>query len=1131
MTSYHDFLASRTRKPQPHGFEPTDLPPRLFPFQADIVRWACRLGRAAIFADTGLGKTAMQLAWADQVRKNQRNHVLILTPLAVGPQTVEEAAAFGIDGVVLASCQGDVNIAAEQLRGQIIAVTNYQKLSKFDTSTFDGVVLDESQILKNFTGKIKTQLCERFERTPFKLCCTATPAPNDHVELGNHADFLGVMPANEMLSRWFINDQANAGNYRLKGYAASDFWRWVASWACTIGKPSDLGYEDGAYKLPPLEIETVVVDVDITDGAGDRLMRSESLSATQLHKEMRLTARSRAIAAWQTVITRPKDEPAIVWCNTDYEQDELEKYMPKALSVRGSDSDKKKEAALAEFKTLKDVVLITKPSVCGFGLNWQHCRWQVFVGLNYSFEAYYQAVRRCWRFGQTKTVKAFLVQATTEGEILAAVKEKQLAHEEMRRELTSAMTQFWREEMNELDLIDVAEHGTATGDGWTLTNGDCVEGVAKLPDDSVDLSVYSPPFCNLYIYSDSLRDMGNADTDEEFFDHYRFLVKDLLRVTVPGRLTAVHCKDLPLYRGRDGACGLKDFPGQIVKLHEECGWIFHSRVTIWKCPVTERERTNNNGLLHATVVRDSSQCRQGMADYLLVFRKNPTDGNLSTKPIVRPAGFTEWRGDPKQDPRTGAAHPSKFARKPGTKPRITELPDGTKADLTPSVNVWQRYADPVWFDIDQRDVLNYQLGKDNRDEKHICVARGSLVLTRDGHKPIEEVEVGDMVLTHLGRWRHVTGTACNGVKPVVRTTAQGVADLRTTPDHRFWMREIGKCDKQRQAAMRTDPLWIPASNGKGNYINLKLPPIEKSSYSAEEWWVIGNWLGNGHIDTRGRLHISVSHAKAANLIAKLGQRAGFAAVNRTATQISLKDRNARLRNLIARCGRGAGGKRLPVEALSLDSEKAESLLSGYLAADGHYVAKYDRWTASSISRPLLLGMAMVAQRARGVVASVFAGRPAGTSVIEGRTVNTRQDWILSIPPKNLSGFIACDGSWKKVRSVEDAGEAEVWDLEVQDDSSFTVEGCIVHNCPLQLGVIDRTIELWSNPGDLVLSPFAGIGSEGYQSLVQGRRFHGFELKQSYFKIAQQNLARALRERNKPTLFDDVPDEAVEVGAL
>ena len=246
-----------------------------------------------------------------------------------------------------------------------------------------------------------------------------------------------------------------------------------------------------------------------------------------------------------------------------------------------------------------------------------------------------------------------------------------------------------------------------TGENWHAINGDCVESIKALPDNSVGMSVYSPPFVGLYIYSDSERDMGNTTSDEEFFEHYKFAIRELYRITEPGRVSVVHCKDLPAYHHRDGYAGLKDFPGQIIAAHEECGWSFHSRVTIWKCPVTERERTNNNGLLHKTVLRDRSQLRQGMADFILVFRKTPESGLNADNPVQTDGGFTDYVGTDEGDPRKqGRGHPSKYARK-------TLASDD-------SINIWRRYAEPVWWDIDQQDVLNEKIARENKDEKHIC---------------------------------------------------------------------------------------------------------------------------------------------------------------------------------------------------------------------------------------------------------------------------------------------------------------------------------------------------------------------------------------------------------------------------
>lgn len=708
---YQNFLLSKVTRQKPAGFEPGPLPVGLFAWQADIVRWACRLGRAAIFAGCGLGKTLMQLAWADQVRQREFGNVLILTPLAVGPQTVEEAKRFGIENVRLVSRGSEVT-------RNTIAVTNYQKLlaGHFDPTAFQGVVLDESSILKSYMGKTKRLLIEAFEGTPWRLCCTATPSPNDTTELGNHAEFLGAMTSSEMLSRWFINDQAHTGEYRLKHHAAADFWQWVASWAVSVDRPSDLGYPDDGFELPPLDIQEHVVGVDLSrrdlvDGEQRLLLPDDCLTATTLHREMRQTARDRAAKVAELVATKP-NRPWIVWCNTNYEADALTAAIPECVEVRGNDPDTEKERKLAAFSSGSVRVLVSKPSICGFGMNWQHCSDVAFVGLSYSHEQFYQAIRRCWRFGQRSPVFCHVVIAETEGEVLTIIKRKKTEHHTMRESMRQACGADQVRQTGPRRELTPVVRDVASGNGWTLHLGDCVDICRELPSDSIDLTVFSPPFCSLYIYSDSLADMGNSGDDEEFMRHFGYLAPELLRVTVPGRLCAIHCKDLPRYAGRDGTVGLKDFPGQIVSLFESVGWSYHSRVTIWKCPVVERERTNNNGLLHKTLKRDSSQVRQGTADYLVVLRKPPSDGLLSAKPIERTGGLDRYVGD--QDPRSGdgKAHPSPHSR---------------KSSDDPALAIWQRYAEPVWWDIDQMDVLNYTLGKSEKDEKHICPLQLGLI--------------------------------------------------------------------------------------------------------------------------------------------------------------------------------------------------------------------------------------------------------------------------------------------------------------------------------------------------------------------------------------------------------------------
>ncbi len=1108
---YAEFIAGKIARVQPAGFDwPAEsLPAAMFDWQKRGCLLALKRGRCALFLNTGLGKTLVQLAWASAVAEHTGRPVLLLCPLAVGPQTVREADKFGIAGVSLFEPAKGIDPAAR------VVVTNYQKLHLIDPSAFAGVVLDESSILKSFTGTTKRQLCEAFAATPYRLACTATPSPNDHMELGNHSQFLGVMDSTEMLTRWFINDLSQAGVYRIKGHAEADFWRWVCSWAVFAAVPSDLGGDDSTHALPPLELVRHEVAEDQAGGDG-QLFRSDAVTATTIHKQKRETIGERAKKVAE-VIAADAGRPWLVWCDTDYEADALLAAIPGSVDVRGSQTDAVKEDRLAGFVDGRYRTLIGKPSQLGFGLNWQHCCRMAFAGLSFSFEQYYQAVRRCWRFGQTQAVQVHVVCSASEWQIVSTVERKQADFEAMQAGMRAAARSAFADDTGgSLALADTTSGEVRAGKRWTLVNDDCVKAVGRLPEKTVGFSIHSPPFSNLYIYSDSQFDMGNSANHEEFFRHYGYLVPALLKATIPGRLAAVHCKDLPLYMNRDGVAGLYPFPDEITRLFVSHGWTFHSRVTIWKCPVTEMERTKNHGLLHKTVKADSSAVRQGMADYLLVFRRPPTEGLLSDSPVSRPTGLTEWHGDPELDPRVNDVHPSKYARKGKRSKGDDETND--------SIRIWQRMADPVWWHIDQQDVLNKDLAKSDKDEKHICLARGSLVLTSTGHKPIQDVAVGDMVLTHMGRWRPVRAVRMTGVRPCVRLKAQGVADLVLTPEHKVWTRRAGATTRVREEAAAGTPEWVRADGTVGSYVNQKLPPQGDSpDLSAREWWLVGRWIADGHKGVRGDYHVSVGRDKLAEFLYMAGENAGMRH-EVTAVQVRLKGLRPEVLEVLSQCGEGAAGKRIPASGLALPPSVAAHLLAGYLSGDGHKVPGRERWMATSVSRELLLGVSMLAQRVWGVVASINAGRKPGTTVIEGREVNTRQEWVISFDlphGRRKKPFVMDDGAWKKVRTVADAGEQETWCLQVEEDESFTAEGCVVKNCPLQLGVIRESVGLWTLPGDLVIDPFNGIGSTGVVAMEMGRRYWGSELKPSYFEISARNLANAERRANESgrTLFD------------
>jgi hypothetical protein len=431
MNDYEVFIESKRKSLQPCGFKPvSSLNKHLFDWQSVVVEWALKRGRAALFEECGLGKTLQQLSWAEQVVKKTGKPVVLHCPVGVRQQTKSEAEKFGIDvDVVIANEQGDV------ING--VNLVNYEKLHHFDPTTFAGVVLDESSILKNAFGKIKRQLVEGYSKAPYRLACTATPSPNDHIELGTHAEFLGICEREDMLSKFFVHDGSDTSKWRLRGHAKKHFWEWVASWSVCISKPSDIGGDDTGYELPELYVRRHTVEVNESNEVEGYLFNTSGISATTVHEEKRLTCEARCNRVAE--IVNELDEPVIIWCDTNYEADALLDRLSNCSEIRGCHKESYKESLLNDFSSGNIQKLITKPSVAGFGMNWQHCNRQVFAGLSYSFESYYQAVRRCWRFGQTSDVYVDIVLANTESSLHSAVASKEADHRLMRSEMAEAM--------------------------------------------------------------------------------------------------------------------------------------------------------------------------------------------------------------------------------------------------------------------------------------------------------------------------------------------------------------------------------------------------------------------------------------------------------------------------------------------------------------------------------------------------------------------------------------------------------------------------------------------------------------------------------------------------------------------
>ena len=661
LKDYDAFVASKRRAEVATGHKPGDLNEHLFDFQHAIVEWAIRRGRAAIFADTGLGKTLMQLSWAAEVASQTGGMVLVLAPLAVSEQTIEQGRTFGIE--VSRVPQGGTPT------GPGVWITNYERMDAIDFTELHGLVLDESSILKAHDGKTRQRIIDAAQGVPYRLSCTATPSPNDFEELGNQCEFLGVMSRTEMLATYFVNDTGDTGTWRLKGWGASKFWEWMGTWAVVLRNPQDLGFNGARYELPPLTYHEHVVE---TEQLGDELFARPAMGLAERRKAQRdsVEARCRALA---DVVNAEPGEPWLIWCHLNDEAELITQLIPGAVNVQGSDSPESKSKNLLGFAHGEIRVLVSKPKIAGFGMNWQHCARMAFVGLDDSFEKFYQAVRRCYRFGQKREVQVHLFTAENEGQILANLKRKEVLHHDMSANMIEHMKEIMNHELTgQTNVVDAYREDTHQGDGYTIHLGDCVKWARRMADNSIDYSVFSPPFADLFVYSNSDHDMGNCKDDAEFVAQLKFLITELFRVIKPGRNVSFHCMNLPTTKMRQGFIGLRDFRGALIKAFEEAGFIYHSEVVIWKDPVVAMQRTKALGLLHKTIRENSTMSRMGLPDYVVTMRK---PGECETRVT---------HGD--------------------------DLP----------VLMWQKYASPIWTDINQGRTLNKLPARDENDEKHMC---------------------------------------------------------------------------------------------------------------------------------------------------------------------------------------------------------------------------------------------------------------------------------------------------------------------------------------------------------------------------------------------------------------------------
>jgi hypothetical protein len=591
---YNDFLQKKVKTHIKSGFEidKNKLNKNLFEFQKHIVKQAIHCGRYAIFADTGLGKTIMQLAWAQAIHKHTKEPVLILAPLAVSNQTIAEGKKFDIDVIKYDASNN-------------IQISNYEQLDNIDTTIFSGIVLDESSILKNFAGKLRNKIIDLFKNTPYKLARTATPSPNDLMELGNHAEFLNQMSRTEMLATYFVHDGGDTSQWRLKGHARKDFYAWIGTWACVITDPSNIGFtEEGLkFKLPELQYFETQIQTDKKDDG--MLFNETSVNAIDFNRELRETKEPR-MAEVKKIIDKNKKENFIIWVNQNEEADYLKKLLSNydIREVRGSDTVEKKEKDLSEFAQGKYKILITKSKIAGMGMNFQNCHNQIFASFDFSFEKLYQSIRRSYRFGQKDKVNIYIITTDTMQNVTTAIKEKENIFRELREEMQHTINY----ERRKFKMV-IDKSKDFINDRVKLLRGDCVQRIKEIESDSVGYSIFSPPFSSLYTYSDHLEDMGNSKDYNEFFEHFKFLVQELYRIIKPGRLVSFHCMNLPISKQNFGYIGIQDFRGDLIRLFQQEKFIYHSEVCIWKDPVIAMQRTKALGLLHKQVKKDSAMCR------------------------------------------------------------------------------------------------------------------------------------------------------------------------------------------------------------------------------------------------------------------------------------------------------------------------------------------------------------------------------------------------------------------------------------------------------------------------------------------------------------------------------------------
>ena len=1156
---YIDFLRTKIDIAKETGFEvtPDKINKALKPHQRDAVIWALRGGKRALFESYGLGKTVQELEFLHQVLQHEKKgKALLVCPLGVKQEFTRDAVKIlGYDAPEYVKTMEDIKKSKTD-----IVITNYERVRDGDIEPtyFVATSLDEASVLRSFGTKTAQTFLWKFKDVQYKLVATATPAPNRYKELAQYAGYLGVMDTLQVFQRFFQRDSSKMHEPTLMPSMEDEFWLWISSWALFCTKPSDFNaeYSDYGYELPELEVRWHEIPIEYgkeTDRDGQFSLFTEAGAGLKEAAHIKGTTIEQRVAKLKEIVEESPDDHFVLWHDREAERHAIEKVLPECVSIWGSLDQDEREKRVIDFSEGRTRLFATKKSLSGSGCNFQKfCHREIFVGIDYEANDFLQAIHRCYRFLQEEKVIVDIIYMESEKEIKDSLLKKWKNHDEMVGKMIDIIKKYGMNNTSRIEKLKRkmgCDEVKVQGDKYIAVNNDCVEHTKTMDNNSVDLIHTSIPFGNQFEYSPNYADFGHNLNDDEFFRQMDFLTPELLRVLKPGRVAAVHVKDRVLFGNVTGTGmpTIEPFHADCIHHYIKHGFQYFGMITVVTDVVRENNQTYRLGWTEQC--KDGSKMGVGCPEYILLFRKLPTDRSkaYADEPVTKSKeeytraqwqidAHAYWRtsGDrlvsKKELEEISVDNLQKVYRQYSREnvydykehvelaKRLDEKGRLPAIFMVVAPGSWNQME--VWDDINRIKTLNTTQSR-RKAQMHVCLAEDTLILTRDGYKPIQDVSIGDMVLTHKGNWKPVIAKKCTGIKNTVQTKATGVPHLVTTPEHKIWTRTSGNFKSRPKDGMRTSsPDWVEAQNTKGSYVNLKLPNIEESVLSDKEWWIVGRYLADGHKGTRGDYFISVGkHKKKEFENHAQGFFGSYAERDALQYRLLSNKMSVELKNILDKCGRGAENKQVPIEGLCLDSEKAESLLNGYLSGDGNVTGNCT--SATSVSRALLLGMSIVAQRSRNVVPSLYKGRDAGERIIQGRKVNCKQEWVMSWrnSKHHCESEILDDGAWRKVKDIIPTGKRTVWSIQVEDDASYTAENCIVKNCPLQIDIVERIINRYSNEGELVYDPFGGLGTVPLTALKMNRRGYMCELNPDYFRDAVGYLQSQENEMRQPTLFD------------